>query len=208
MAIPKPMRLIRLVSCYLACALLFAFIACGSNSSTDNNKPQPDFTLMLSSGSLSITAGTAQNLTVSATASNGFTGTINVTFSGMPSGVTANPSTASLTPGTPQTIKVSAAANAAVGSASVAVNGVSGSLSHMATLALTINAIPPPVGVDVTTYHYDNGRDGLNPSETTLTLANVKSTNFGKINFFETDGKVDAEPLYLSQLSINGGTHN
>jgi hypothetical protein len=31
---------------------------------------------------------------------------------------------------------------------------------------------------------------------------------FGKLNFLSTDGKVDAEPLYLSSVTINGQTHN
>ncbi len=31
---------------------------------------------------------------------------------------------------------------------------------------------------------------------------------FGKIGFDTVDGKVDAEPLYLSQVAIAGGTHN
>ncbi|HEX7158574.1 MAG TPA: pyrrolo-quinoline quinone [Edaphobacter sp.] len=71
---------------------------------------------------------------------------------------------------------------------------------------------PAPVtvtsGFDVVTYHYDNSRTGLNPNETILTLANVNATNFGKLNFLSTDGKVDAEPLYLSSVAINGQTHN
>jgi glucose dehydrogenase len=36
----------------------------------------------------------------------------------------------------------------------------------------------------------------------------LNSTSFGKIGFYPVDGKVDGEPLYLSQLSINGGAHN
>jgi len=73
---------------------------------------------------------------------------------------------------------------------------------------LTVNASRPPSSVDVTTYHYDNARDGLNANETSLTLSNVNSTTFGRISFFSTDGRIDAEPLYLSQLTIGGGTHN
>jgi hypothetical protein len=68
---------------------------------------------------------------------------------------------------------------------------------------------PPATGsVDVTTFQYNNGRTGANLSETVLTPSNVKSTTFGKIGFFSVDGKVDAQPLYLSQFSIAGGTHN
>ncbi len=71
---------------------------------------------------------------------------------------------------------------------------------------------PPPPGttssVDVTTYHNDNARTGQNLSEAILTVSNVNSTNFGKLFGLTVDSKVDAEPLYLSQLAIAGGTHN
>ena len=55
-------------------------------------------------------------------------------------------------------------------------------------------------GVDVLTYHYDIGRQGQNTLETVLTPSNVNFNSFGKINFFSTDGKVDAQPLYVYQL--------
>jgi len=58
--------------------------------------------------------------------------------------------------------------------------------------------------VDVITYHYDNGRTGQNLNETTLTPANVNSTQFGKKGEFSVDGRVDAQPLYLSQVTIGG----
>ena len=64
------------------------------------------------------------------------------------------------------------------------------------------------LGVDVTTYHNDNARDGLNASETILTPANVSSATFGKLNLLSVDGLVDAEPLYLSAVTIGGQTHN
>jgi outer membrane protein assembly factor BamB len=62
--------------------------------------------------------------------------------------------------------------------------------------------------INVLTYHDDVMRTGLMPLETTLTTANVNSTNFGKVNFLSTDGKVDAEPLYASNVLINSVDHN
>src|SRR5580698_87461 len=61
---------------------------------------------------------------------------------------------------------------------------------------------------DVTTYHYNLNRDGLNSQEAILTQANVNSTTFGKIGMDSVDGKVDAEPLYLGNLTIAGASHN
>ena len=68
---------------------------------------------------------------------------------------------------------------------------------------------PSPSSIDVTTYHYDNLRTGQNLSEPTLTTANVIQSKFGKLGELMVDGKVDAQPLYLSNVSIPGvGTKN
>jgi hypothetical protein len=62
--------------------------------------------------------------------------------------------------------------------------------------------------INVLTYHDDSMRTGLMPLETILTLANVNSTSFGKVNFLATDGKVDAEPLYASNVLVNNVSRN
>jgi hypothetical protein len=65
-----------------------------------------------------------------------------------------------------------------------------------------------PSTIDVGTYHYDNSRTGQNTKETILTPANVNSTQFGKLGEFSVIGKVDAQPLYLSNVSISGVMKN
>ncbi len=63
--------------------------------------------------------------------------------------------------------------------------------------------------VNVLTWHNDNARSGLNPAEAILTPQKVNSANFGMLFQVPVDGKVDAQPLYVSALSIPGrGTHN
>src|SRR6266446_2872531 len=61
---------------------------------------------------------------------------------------------------------------------------------------------------NVLTYHNDNARTGQNLNETLLTLSNVNSTNFGKLGFLSVDGLVDAEPLYVANLTVAGSLHN
>jgi len=85
---------------------------------------------------------------------------------------------------------------------------VSNSAGQITSNAATLTVTTTAAGVDVLTYHNDNARTGQNLNETILTLTNVNSTTFGKLAFFSTDGKVDAQPLYLSSLNIAGGTHN
>jgi hypothetical protein len=67
---------------------------------------------------------------------------------------------------------------------------------------------PTANAADVTTYHNDVARTGQHLNETALTPATVKSATFGKLGFYGVDGLVDAEPLYLSSLTIANGTHN
>jgi len=61
----------------------------------------------------------------------------------------------------------------------------------------------------VLTYHNDNARTGQNLSETILRPDSVNASTFGKVGFFATDGKVDAQPLLLPGVPVAGqGTHN
>jgi len=62
---------------------------------------------------------------------------------------------------------------------------------------------------DVVTYHNDIARTGQNLNETILTTSNVNFSRFGKLFTLPVDGIIDAQPLYLSTVSIPGkGTHN
>jgi hypothetical protein len=65
-----------------------------------------------------------------------------------------------------------------------------------------------PIFNGVLTFHNDNMRTGRNPSETLLTLSNVRTATFGKLFVIPADGKVDAQPLYVPHLTVGGGTHN
>ncbi len=95
------------------------------------------------------------------------------------------------------------ATGVAAGSTTItaALNGTSGN----ASLAVTL---PTPQGVNIPTWHVDNNRSGLNPNETTLTPANVAPQTFGKLFTYLVDGYAYAEPLLMSNVTINGSVHN
>jgi len=182
---------------------------CGS-SSGGGPTPQPDFTLSASATTLTLTAGgAAQAISLSATALNGFSGTIQATAMGLPAGVTATPPTLSLTPGSSQSVSFAAAATAAAATATVQFTGTSASLSHSASVSVTVRPqVVVTSGIDVTTYHFDIGRTGLNSGETALTPGNVTSSKFGLLRVLPVDGKVDAQPLILSGLTAGGQARN
>jgi hypothetical protein len=86
----------------------------------------------------------------------------------------------------------------------VVTNSVGSATSNQAML--TVNN---PTATDVVTYHNDIARTGQNLTEAILTPSNVTSATFGKIGFDSVDGRVDAQPLYLSNVNIPGqGSHN
>jgi hypothetical protein len=88
----------------------------------------------------------------------------------------------------------------------VQVSNSAGSItSNNATL--TVNSAQAG-STDVSTYKNDLARTGLNPSETILTTGNVNAKTFGLLRKLSVTGKVDAQPLYLSQLTVSGTAHN
>ena len=216
------MRVTWLFSAFLAVTLI-PLSGCGGSSSSGSsavkNVPPADFSLAVSPSSVSVTGGAAgQPVSVTATPANGFAAQVAITLSGLPSGVTANPTTLNLVVGAAQAFTLNAGSGTGASTATITITGTSGTLTHSATVPLTVQVkatpppMPPPVSPntspDVTTYHFDNARDGLNAQETVLTPANVTSATFGKVGFFPADGLVDAQPLYLAGLSLNDAATN
>ena len=75
--------------------------------------------------------------------------------------------------------------------------------------ALTVSAAVAVTDLSgVTVYHYDLARTGQNLHEYALTPATVSSGNFGKRWSCPLDGTAYAQPLYVANLAIGGGTHN
>jgi hypothetical protein len=97
--------------------------------------------------------------------------------------------------------------------ASVALTACGGNGAATAPMAPAAATPPPPVSsasvpTDVLTYKNDLSRSGQNLTESTLTLANVTASSFGLLRVLPVDGKVDAQPLYVSQLSVSGAMHS
>ena len=90
-------------------------------------------------------------------------------------------------------------------------NSVGSATSNSVRLTVTAPPPPPPPpaqGTDVTTYKNDLARTAQNLTESVLTTSNVSSATFGLRRNLSVTGHVDAQPLYLSQLSVGGAMHN
>jgi len=105
------------------------FVGTGSTTS-------PSFTLAPSASTLSVTQGSSATDTISVTPENGFSGSVTLSASGLPSGVTAafgtNPTTGS------SLVTFTASSTATVGTSTVIITGTSGSTTASTTIALTV----------------------------------------------------------------------
>jgi hypothetical protein len=77
--------------------------------------------------------------------------------------------------------------------------------SLTATASLTVINVSSSA---VLTYHNDDARDGTFTEETTLMPSNASSSSFGKLFSYPVDGQIYAQPLYLPQVNVGGGTHD
>jgi hypothetical protein len=112
-----------------------------------------DYSLGMTPSSQSVGAGGSTTYTVTVTGSNGFSGTVNLGVSGLPSGVTGSFNPTSVAGSGSSTLTITAGASAAAGSYTATVTGTSGSLSHNTSAGLTItggSSSGPPVTVSVT----------------------------------------------------------
>jgi len=103
----------------------------------------PYFTLSANPNSVTITQGSSGTSTITITPQDGFSGSVTLSASGLPDGVTAgfNPNPATTT----STLTLTASATAATGTVTVTIGGASGTLSNSTTLSLTVNSSGPVV---------------------------------------------------------------
>ncbi|HKX33365.1 MAG TPA: hypothetical protein VJ302_37150, partial [Blastocatellia bacterium] len=105
--------------------------------------PTPNFALSMNPTSLAMNRGASGTSTISITRSGGFTGSVALSASGLPAGVTAsfNPATAT---GASSVLTLTASGTATTGPATVTITGVGGGLTRTATMSLTVNAPATP----------------------------------------------------------------
>ncbi len=68
--------------------------------------------------------------------------------------------------------------------------------------------VQAPDDTAVLTFKNDIGRTGSNNHETILTKENVNANKFGRRATFPVVGQVDAQPLFVPNLTIDGAPHN
>ena len=143
----------------------------------------PNFTLSANPSTVSVAQGATATSTITVTPVNGFTGSVTLSASGLPSGVTAafnpNPTTAT------STLTFTASATAALGTSTVTVTGVSGSLTQTTTISLTVTQTGggPAVTLVPTSLTWGKVLVGVTKGPKTVTLTNTGTSalNFSSI---------------------------
>jgi endo-1,4-beta-xylanase len=133
-----------------------------ANSCSGSSSGSPSFTLSPSGSSVSVTQGSSATDTISVDDVDGFTGSVTLSVSGVPSGVTASFAT-NPTTGT-STLTLAASSSATTGSSTITITGTSGSETATTTIALTVNAASSGGSggctVDYTISNYDSSQFG------------------------------------------------
>ncbi len=141
----------------------FAFDACGT----------PTFTLSANPNSLTIQQGSQSTSTITVTDFDGFDGSVNLSASGMPSGVTAgfnpNPTTST------STLTLTVPVDTPTGSSTVTITGTSGSLTQQTTLQLTITqaSSQPVVTLAPTSLTFAKIAVGKTSASKSVTMSNT-----------------------------------
>ncbi len=105
-----------------------------------------DFTLALNPSSGTVQQGASATTTVATAISMGTAQQVTLTASGLPAGVTASFSPATVQSGQSSTLTLTASSSAAPGSSTVVVKGQGTSLSHTVDYALTVGGTTPNPG--------------------------------------------------------------
>jgi Abnormal spindle-like microcephaly-assoc'd, ASPM-SPD-2-Hydin len=144
----------------------FTFPTCGGGGT-------PDFSLSANPNSVTITQGNSGTSTITVNPFNGFSGSVTLSASGLPSGVTAgfgtNPTTST------SLLTLTASGSAATGTVTVTIQGVSGSLTHTTTISLTVNptGTGPAVTLLPTSLAFGRKVVGVTSAAKTVTLTNT-----------------------------------
>jgi hypothetical protein len=147
--------------------------------------------------------------------------------------LTISPVRAALTTGQSQAFTATGSGNAAI-SVTWEVDSIPGGNSSVGTVSATGVYSPPSAAgthtvaarsvadssatssasvyitdlAGVFTYHNDLSRDGVNSQEYALNTSSVKAATFGKRFACAIDAAAYAQPLWVANVAIGGGTHN
>ena len=128
------------------------------------------FTVSVSPASASVTAGGGASYSVSVAAVNGFSGSVNLSVSGLPAGASSGFSANPVAAGASSTLGITTTTATAAGNYSLTITGMSGTSTASARTTLVVASAPPPPSGAITfvQVNYSVPRNTANPVSATF----------------------------------------
>jgi hypothetical protein len=157
--------------------------------------PSPTFAMTAGPSTQSAQAGQSATYTVSTAAIGGFNGGIGLSVSGMPSGMSASFSPATVSPGGSSTLTVTVAAGTPATSYSFTVNATGGGITRTGTLTVNVTGQAPILGyqqigaqLDSSNMNWMNGSryvTGASPMTISMVAVYMRSVQAAPNNQFQ-----------------------
>jgi len=144
----------------------------------------PSFSLTASPNSLTIADGNSGTSTITVVPAGGFSGSVTLSASGLPSGVTAgfSPNPTSTT----STLTLTVGSSVAAGTSTITINGTSGSLTASTTIQLTVTASGPIVSLNPTSIVFPTKKVGTTSGAKKVTVTNTGASTLNITNVATT----------------------
>jgi subtilase family serine protease len=158
----------------------------------------PGFTLSASPNSISIGQGSSGTSTITSSVTGGFSGSIALSSSGAPSGVTVSFNPASITAAGTSTMTIAVGPSVTAGTYSITVTGTSGSIVESATVTLTVTKVAASftISVSPTTITIAQGASG------TVTVTTTSAGSFDSAITLTASGEGDKQTVTFSPNPI------
>ncbi|RLG55505.1 MAG: hypothetical protein DRN95_07785, partial [Candidatus Hydrothermarchaeota archaeon] len=171
---------------------------------------EPDFTISATPSSGTVVQGGSTTYTVSLTSQNGFSSSVSLSISGLPSGCTHNFNPDSVTPTGSSTLTVTTSTSTPTGTYTLTITGTGGGKTHSTQIELIVNesGSDPQIIMDSYSINYDSiNNDGtVGPGEYayfSITLENIGGSTAGGVTAsIQTD---DSYVDHYSTYSVSFG---
>jgi kumamolisin len=161
----------------------------------------PGFTLSASPTSVSVATGaTSSAVTITSAVSGGFSSAIGLTASGLPTGVTAGFSPASIAGAGSSSLTFTVGASVTPGTYAITVTGTSGSTTSSTTVSLTVTGVPAAysIGVAPTSISVTRSSSGK------VTVTSTVTGGFNSAIALSAAGQGNGITISFSPASITG----
>jgi len=167
---------------------------------SQSGPPTPDFSLNTTPSSQTVTVGGGTTYTTTTAAVNGYSGTINLSVSGLPANTTGVFTPSSGAAGGSSSLAVTTTASTPTGTFTLTITGTDGTITHTNTVTLVVNPVAVP---NFTISAAPSSRSIKRGRSTTFTVTVTGQNGFSGAVALSATGMGAGESVTFSPTSIN-----